>query len=176
MDWRERCGNKLVSRDVAIMEVKSGFTVSVAPYTTTPYTLCTALMERAKSGSIENVRIDHLAGLFAWTDPDAKGAFELHDNYATPPNREACHAGDMEYLPVGLWKSYELPPGVSPEPDVFLVPVSPPNAAGVRDRWSLSSARSRGGLARPIPRCGSTRWPTTPPSSPRAAGHDFPTT
>ena len=56
MDWRERCGNKLVSRDVAIMEVRSGFTVSVAPYTTTPYTLCTALMERAKSGSIENVR------------------------------------------------------------------------------------------------------------------------
>ena len=35
MDWRERCGNKLVSLDVAIKEVKSGFTVSVAPYTTT---------------------------------------------------------------------------------------------------------------------------------------------
>ena len=130
MDWRERCGNKLVSRDVAIMEVKSGFTVSVAPYTTTPYTLCTALMERAVSGSIENVRIDHLAGLFAWTDPDAKGAFELHDNYATPMNRAACHAGEMEYVPVGMWQSYSIPPGFAECPDVFLVPVSPPDDKG----------------------------------------------
>ncbi len=130
MDWRERCGNKLVSLDAAIAEVKSGLTVAVAPYITTPYTLCTALLERAKSGSLENVRIDHPAALFAWTDPDARGAFELHDNYATPPNRAACHAGEMEYLPVGIWKSYSIPPGFTEHPDVFLVPVSPPDDKG----------------------------------------------
>ena len=58
------------------------------------------------------------------------GAVELHDNYATPPNRAACHAGEMEYLPVGMWQSYEIPAGFHQNPDVFLVPVSPPDKRG----------------------------------------------
>ena len=128
--WRDRLGAKLVDLPAAVGRVESGQTLAIAPYTSTPFTLCDALAERGRKGELERVRIDHLASLTCWTSDDLKGAFELHDNYATPPNREACHAGDMEYLPVGLWKSYELPPGVSPEPDVFLVPVSPPNAAG----------------------------------------------
>jgi 4-hydroxybutyrate CoA-transferase len=36
----------------------------------------------------------------------------------------------MEYLPVGIWKSYELPAGFESHPDVFLVPVSPPDDKG----------------------------------------------
>jgi len=36
----------------------------------------------------------------------------------------------MEYLPVGIWKTYEMPPGFEPEPDFFLVPVSPPDDLG----------------------------------------------
>jgi 4-hydroxybutyrate CoA-transferase len=109
--------------------VRSGDTVAVAPYTTTPFTLCNALIERGRRGEIGNVRVDHLASLACWTSEDLEGAFDLHDNYTTPANRAACHAGRMEYLPVGLWKSYAVPPGMVEEPDVFLVPVSPPNEA-----------------------------------------------
>ena len=36
----------------------------------------------------------------------------------------------MDYLPVGIWKSWEVPPGFHPQPDVFLVPVSTPDAHG----------------------------------------------
>lgn len=130
MDWRERCGRKLVDPDAAVRRVESGSTVAVAPYTSTPFTLCEALAERGRDGALERVRVDHLASLFCWTGPEYERAFELHDNYATPPNRAACHEGRMEYLPVGLWQSYKLPPGVTEHPDTFLVPVSLPDEAG----------------------------------------------
>ncbi len=128
MDWRDRCGDKLVSPEAAVKQISSGDVVGVAPYTCTPHTLCSALMAYAKAGGIQNVRIDQPAALFPWSEAD--GAFDLHDNYATPQNRAACHAGEMEYLPIGLWKSYSVPPGFTEHPDVFLVPVSPPNDKG----------------------------------------------
>ena len=58
------------------------------------------------------------------------GAIELHDNYATPFNRSAVHAGAVEYLPIGLWKTDTVPDGFTSRPDVFLVPVSPPDRHG----------------------------------------------
>ena len=32
----------------------------------------------------------------------------------------------LNHLPVGIWKNYSIPPGLTEHPDVFLVPVSPP--------------------------------------------------
>ena len=119
-----------MSVEAAISHVQSGAIVAVAPYTTTPFTLCNALAERGRSGALTDVRIEHLASLASWTDPDLVNAFRLRDNYATPVNRAACHAGVMDYLPIGLWRSHEPPAGITAEPDFFLVPVSPPDARG----------------------------------------------
>lgn len=130
MDWRSQLGDKLVPLRTAIEKVQSGQTVSIAPYTCTPHTLCNGLIAHARKAGLSNVRIDHPASFTSWTEPDLLGVFELHDNYATPPNRAACHAGQMEYLPVGIWKTYEMPPGFEPEPDFFLLPVSPPDEKG----------------------------------------------
>ena len=90
--------------------------VSRAP---TPFAIhrCTALKAHALKAGLRNIRIDHLASPVSWTEPEFKGVFRLRDNYSTPPNRAACHAGDSDYLPVGLWRSYELPAGMHPEPD-----------------------------------------------------------
>ncbi len=130
MSWQDKCGDKLVSLEQAIGTIQSGDVVNVAPYSTTPMTLCNALKTRAAKGELTNVRIDHPAAAISWTDPEIRDVFALKDNYATPPNREACHSGDMGYLPIGIWKSWELPPGFHQQPDVFLVPVSPPNELG----------------------------------------------
>jgi 4-hydroxybutyrate CoA-transferase len=130
MDWRSRCGSKLVSLEAAVARVESGQVVAAAPFTCSPMTLCQGLFDRGKRGEIENVRVEHLASAFCWTDPDVRGAFRLRDNYATPANRAACHAGETDYLPIGLFRSYELPDGVTPNPDVYLVPVSPPDERG----------------------------------------------
>jgi 4-hydroxybutyrate CoA-transferase len=130
MDWRSRLGRKLVSAEEAVSHVRPGATVAIAPYTTTPATLCEALAARGRAGELADVRIEHLASLFRWTAPDLRGAFRLRDNYATPHNREACHAGEVDYLPIGLWRSHSLPDGLTPDPDVYLVPVSPPDARG----------------------------------------------
>ncbi len=130
MDWRSRLGTKLVSLQEAVSHVASGATVAVAPFTTTPVTLCEALASRGRAGGVSDVRIEHLASLFCWTDPGLRGVFRLVDNYATPPNREACHAGEVDYLPIGLWRSHTVPDGLTRDPDVFFVPVSPPDERG----------------------------------------------
>jgi 4-hydroxybutyrate CoA-transferase len=130
MDWRDQIGRKLVPLEKAVAHVTSGAVVGVAPYTCTPHTLCRGLSELGKRGGFKDVRIDHPAALFDWTEPEHRGVLTLRDAYATPPNRAACHAGEMEYLPVGLWRTYEVPPGFTTEPDVYLVPVSPPNERG----------------------------------------------
>jgi 4-hydroxybutyrate CoA-transferase len=130
MAWQDQCKEKLVSVQQAVGSIQSGDVVHVAPYSTTPMALCNALKQRAVDDGLRGVRVDHPASAISWADPELDGAFTLKDNYATPPNRDACHDGLMDYLPVGIWKSWEIPPGFHPKPDVFLVPVSPPNDNG----------------------------------------------
>lgn len=132
MKQRERdlLGSKLISLSDALDTVKSGDVVAAAPYSCTPFTLCQGIADRAAQGELQQLRIDHPASFFPWTDPAWASSFELIDNYATAANRDACHAGATGYLPVGRWMEYEVPPGWSPEPDVYLVPVSPPDATG----------------------------------------------
>ena len=114
----------------AVRRIKPGDAVAVAPFTCTPQTLCQALLARIRSGDLDRVRIDHPASLSPWCEPDVLDAIELHDNYATPFNRAAVHAGRVEYLPIGLWKTDTVPDGFTTRPDVFLVPVSPPDRNG----------------------------------------------
>ncbi|MFP6622408.1 MAG: acetyl-CoA hydrolase/transferase C-terminal domain-containing protein [Myxococcota bacterium] len=130
MDWHARLGTKLVSVEEAVGHVRSGDSVGCSPYTTSPLTLCEGLKAHGRKGGLEGVRVEHLAALCSWTEPELRGVFRLLDNYATPPNREACHAGDSDYLPIGLWRSHELPDGLTKEPDFFFVPVSPPDENG----------------------------------------------
>jgi hypothetical protein len=47
MNWEDQCGEKLVGIEQAIGTIQSGDVVHVAPYSTSPVTLCKALQERA---------------------------------------------------------------------------------------------------------------------------------
>jgi 4-hydroxybutyrate CoA-transferase len=76
------------------------------------------------------VRVDHAAALFCWTAPELRGAFSLHDNFATPLNRTAIQDGQADYLPISVWQSGVTPPHYDPHPDFYLVPISPPDAHG----------------------------------------------
>jgi 4-hydroxybutyrate CoA-transferase len=130
VNWRDQCGDKLVTPDDAVKRIKAGDTVAVAPYIYTPHTLCHALIRRIRAEGLRGVRIDHPASLSPWCEPDVLESIELHDNYATPLNRAAVHAGAVDYLPIGLWKTDSVPDGFTSHPDVFLVPVSPPDRHG----------------------------------------------
>jgi acyl-CoA hydrolase len=129
-NWRDQCGAKLVTAAEAVARISPGDTVTVAPYTCTPHTLCNALIDRLRTGEVRGIRIDHPASLSAWCEPGVLDAIELHDNYATPLNRAAVRAGAVEYLPVGIWKTDAIPDGFASRPDVFMVPVSPPDRGG----------------------------------------------
>ena len=130
MDWRTRLGQKLVPLERALAHVQSGQVVNVSPYSCTPLTLCEGLKAHALKHGLRDIRIEHLAAFTSWTTPELQGVFNLLDNYATPPNRAAAHVSGYDYLPIGLWRSHELPAGMTVHPDVFLVPVSPPDAKG----------------------------------------------
>lgn len=129
-NWRDQCRTKLMTAEEAVKRVQPGDTVAVAPFTCTPHALCQALLERVRSGELRDIRIDHPASLSPWCEPDVLDGIDLHDNYATPFNRAAVHAGTVEYLPIGLWKTDTVPDGFTARPDVFLVPVSPPDRLG----------------------------------------------
>jgi acyl-CoA hydrolase len=120
----------MMTAEEALKHIQTGHTVMVAPFTSTPQALCQALLARIRSGDLRDIRIDHPASLSPWCEPDVAHAIELHDNYATPFNRAAVRSGAVEYLPIGIWKSYAVPDGFSSHPDVFLVPVSPPDRHG----------------------------------------------
>jgi 4-hydroxybutyrate CoA-transferase len=128
MDWHSQVGGKLTTPAEAVQAIKSGDRVGVAPFTCTPFTLCGAL--HARGGELENVRIDHPAGLFAWLRTGEENGFAVRDNYATPLNREMVHAGKVDYLPIGRWRADEIAPGFDRGLDAFLVPLSPPDRQG----------------------------------------------
>jgi 4-hydroxybutyrate CoA-transferase len=130
VSWREAVGGRLTTPAEALRRVRPGDTVAVAPYTSTPLTLCRAL--HARRHELSGVRIEHGAGHFAWDAEGAAGGepFTLVTNYATPDHRAAVNAGRAEYLPVSHWHADGMAPGFSVEPDVYLLPVSPPDAEG----------------------------------------------
>jgi len=128
MDWRETFGDKLMDPREAVQVVKSGDQLAVAPINCTPYTLCEALYDRR--GELSNVRIDHLAPLFPWVRPGEESPFDLHDLYATAADRDMVNAGKVSYLPNARWREDEIPAGLLENPDVFLVPISPPDRHG----------------------------------------------
>jgi 4-hydroxybutyrate CoA-transferase len=128
MDWKSQLEGKLASPSDAVSSIKAGDQVFVAPFTTTPFTLCEAL--HARRHELSDVRVDHPAGLFPWVAPDEQSGFGLRTNYATPADREMVNAGRVDYLPLGRWRADELPVGYIENPDAFLVPLSPPDDKG----------------------------------------------
>ena len=128
MNWREMVSGKLMSPADAVQAVKSGDTVAIAAINCTPYTLCQALYDRR--AELNEVRIDHPAPLFPWVQTGDEGHFTLHDLYATPADRAAVNAGKVEYRPVARWRSDIPPDGFVARPDVYMLPVSPPDRHG----------------------------------------------
>ncbi|HET9200887.1 MAG TPA: acetyl-CoA hydrolase/transferase C-terminal domain-containing protein [Dehalococcoidia bacterium] len=128
MDWRDQAGTKLVDPSSAVAPVKSGDTVAVAPFTCTPHTLCDALYQRRSE--LENVSIEHPASLYPWLKPGDENGFKVKTPYATPLDREAVNSGRIDYFPLARFRADGVPPGFTPEPDVYLLPVSPPDRNG----------------------------------------------
>ena len=128
MNWREMVSDRLVSPAEAVREVKSGDTVAIAAINCTPYTLCQALYDRRPE--LSEVRIDHPAPLFPWVQPGDESPFTLHDLYATPADRQMANAGRLEYHPVARWRADLPPDGFAARPDVYMLPVSPPDRHG----------------------------------------------
>jgi len=126
MDWRERCGDKLVGAEEAAALVKSGNTIVVGLFQATPYTLCEAVA--ARSGELKDVLISHSVSVYPW-GPRTGGAFKVESAFLTAVDRPWMDAGKLRYVPVGYFRRGDLPPGMGPF-DVFLTKVSPPDTHG----------------------------------------------
>ncbi len=128
MDWRRMLGDKLMSPQDAVKVVKTGDQISAGFVNVTPFTLCQALYDRR--GELENIRSDHPAPLFPWVQPGEEGPFELYDFYATALDRAMVNSGQVNYFPTARWRKGSIPDGFLQEPDVYMLPVSPPDRHG----------------------------------------------
>lgn len=107
--------------------IESGATVSVAPFQATPFGLCEALAKRLPS--LNDVHIYHPVSLYPWFDT-AGDNFTFHTWFAQPGERDRVNEGEVEYLPLARWREDDLPDNYAPEPDFYLVSVSPPDKHG----------------------------------------------
>lgn len=126
MDWRERCGKKLVSVKEAMKSVRNGDTVQINWLHATPMTLSTALLARKEE--LRDVNVCVIGPLFDWNQPDADKAFTLQTPYLGVTTRPPMAEGKVDFVPVGYYRHGELPPGMNC--DVYLTPVSPPDKHG----------------------------------------------
>lgn len=127
IDWRDRLGDKLVSREDAVSRIGSGATVAVAPFQGTPYGLCEALA--ARLSALDGLEVYHPVSLFPWFDA-AQGEFNLHTWFAQPGERDHVNAGEVAYTPFARWRAGRVPDNYAESPDFYLLAVSPPDKHG----------------------------------------------
>jgi len=133
VDWRRRYAHKLRTAAEAVADVRSGQSVTVAMYDGVPPSLCNALAARAPE--LEDVTVFHFVANFPWyrynegRDEGRPRAFRHLTPFATNVDRAAVREGDVEYLPVGIWRSGRVPPGAGPF-DYHLCTVSAPDGEG----------------------------------------------
>ena len=126
MDWRQRCGDKLVSAREAVKAVRNGDTVQINWLHATPVTLSEALMARKEE--LRDVKVGVIGPFFNWDQPGADRAFILQTPYLGVATRPPMAEGRVEFIPVAYYRHHELPPGI--ECDVYLTQVSPPDQHG----------------------------------------------
>src|SRR5262249_5723355 len=126
MDWRERCGNKLVAAQDALKAVRNGDTVQVNWLHATPVTLSEALL--ARKHELRDVKVCVIGPIFNWDQRGVPESFTLQPPSGGVTTRPPMAEGRVEFIPVAYYRHRELPPGLAC--DVYLTPVSPPDKHG----------------------------------------------
>ncbi len=127
MDWREHCGDKLVSPQQAVKAaVRDGDSVQLNWLHATPLTLSQALLERKEE--LREVRVGTIGPLFNWDQPGVEQAFTIEATYLGTTTRPLMNEGRMDFIPVMYFRRGELPPGLTC--DVYMTPVSAPDKHG----------------------------------------------
>jgi 4-hydroxybutyrate CoA-transferase len=126
MNWRERCGKKLVSVREAMRVAQNGDSVQVNWLHATPITLSQALLDR--KDELRDVKVGVIGPLFDWNQPGVDKAFTLQTPYLGVTTRPPMAEGKVDFVPVAYYRHHELPPGMNC--DVYLTPVSPPDKNG----------------------------------------------
>jgi 4-hydroxybutyrate CoA-transferase len=127
-NWRAQLGSKLVAPERAVAHINSGDRITLSIAQATPFALCAALAGRLME--LENVVLNHSAGLFNWDLPGLGERFRLESFYLSPIGRELFAPGPGEFVPVSYYREGTLPPGLE-NFNVYLLAVSPPDAQGM---------------------------------------------
>ena len=100
MNWRDHCGDKLVSAQEAVGCVRTGDSVQFNWLHATPLSLCEALLGRKEE--LREVKIGTIGPLFDWDQPGVDQAFTIqtpipgHDHPSAHGKKEyGLHSGDV---------------------------------------------------------------------------------
>lgn len=127
MNWRELCGEKLVTPERALQAIRSTDRVVTGGMQATPFTLCKTLLHKREE--FRGLRVHAVISLFSWDLPGIEEFFQLETTYLSRRDRPLMNRGAMEYFPVSYFRAGVLPPGQE-EIDVYMVTVSPPDCHG----------------------------------------------
>ena len=126
MNWRDHCGDKLVSAQEAVGCVRNGDSVQFNWLHATPLSLCEALLGRKEE--LREVKIGTIGPLFDWDQPGVDQAFTIQTPYLGTTTRPLMGKKNMDFIPVMYYRRGELPPGIVC--DVYMTPVSAPDKHG----------------------------------------------
>ena len=107
MDWRERCGKKLVTAQEAMKAVRNGDTVQVNWLHATPLTLCDALVARKEE--LREVKVGTVGPIYNWDQPGVEKAFTIQTPYLGATTRPLMEKGQVDFIPVMYYRHHELP-------------------------------------------------------------------
>jgi len=127
MHWRERYSDKLATPDEAVRLVKSGGSVYVGMFNSTPPGLCDALM--ARKDELRDVSVFHFIAPFVWELPETKASFRLVTVFSSASDRNQLRAGFGDYLPIGNFRQSGIKELLR-DVDVMMVRTSPPDDNG----------------------------------------------
>jgi 4-hydroxybutyrate CoA-transferase len=126
-DWRSSYAGKLMSATDAARLIRPGDRVYVGMFTSTPETLCTAIL--ARKDELHDVDIYHYVSPFLWSTPETLGHLRLITSFTTPADRKQVHAGMAEYMPLGNFRESYIK-DVLQQINVAVVKTSAPDEHG----------------------------------------------
>ncbi len=132
MGWRDIYQRRITSAEEAVKSIQSGDRLFLTGNCSVPKFLLSALVDRARSGAVENVQINQVLtiGSADYVAPEMAGRIRVNTLFISDNVRQAVNDGRADYTPCFLSEIPKLfREGIIPL-DVALIHCSPPDEHG----------------------------------------------
>lgn len=169
MTWRDIYKQRITTPDQAVCAIKSGDRLFLTGNCSVPQNLLGALVERARSGAVENVQINQVLtiGSADYVAPEMAGKIRVNTLFISENVRQAVNEGRADYTPCFLSEIPRLYKEKIIPLDAALIHCSPP------DEHGFCSYGVEVGLTKPAAESARTIIAEVNDRMPRTLGNSF---